>query len=99
MVSHAVQTVPSDVGYQHGRRQTGDPAGEEAETVGKPELLSFLKKDLEADADAEQPGAAPERLAQRLLHSAADRLAGWREGADPGEEQAAGRRHPPGIGG
>src|SRR3954447_20795786 len=99
MAGRAVQAVPSDVGDRHGLRQAGDAAGEEAEAVGHAEFLSFVKEDLEADADAEQRGPAVERLAQRLLQRAAQPVARWREGADAGEDQAAGRRHLPGVGG
>src|SRR3954451_12936136 len=99
MVSHAVQAVPADVGDRHGLRQSGDAAGEEAEAVGQAEFLSFVKEDLEADADAEQRGPAVERLVQRLLQRAAQSVARWSEGAHAGKDQAAGRRHLRGIGG
>src|SRR3954447_22566169 len=99
MVSHAVQTVPSDVGDRHGLRQAGDPAGEEAEAVRGAELLPFFKEDLEAHADAEQAGPAVESLMQRLLQRATQSVARWSEGADAGEEQATGFSHPRGIGG
>src|ERR1700744_6468936 len=99
MVSRAVQAVPANVGERHGLRQAGDPAGKEGETVRGAEFLPFLKKDLEPDTDAEQPGPGVERRVQRLLQRAAQPVAGGREGADAGEEQAVGRRHPLGIGG
>src|SRR3954447_9218208 len=99
MVSHAVQTVPADVGDRHALRQAGDAARQEAEAVCYAEFLPFLKEDLEADADAEQRGPAVERLVQRLLQRAAQSVARWSEGADAGEDQAAGRRHLLGVGG
>jgi hypothetical protein len=85
------------VRHRHGRRQAGDAAGEQAEAVGGAELLPFVEEDLEADADAEEEGAAVERLVKRRLQRPTQRLAGWREGADAGEQEAALRRDPRGV--
>ena len=70
----------------------GDPAGEEAEPVGRLRLLAGLEEELEADADAEQPGAALERprgAPPRSAPRSASR--GGAKGADAGQQQAAPR--------
>jgi hypothetical protein len=89
VIGQAVQAVPADVRNRNARREPGDPPGQQAEAVNRRPLLAGLEEELEPHADAEEEGAPVESLAKRRLQRAAQRLAGRREGADAGEQQAA----------